>query len=216
MIGRRAVLVAGAAIAGVCPAQAALPIPAGDSLAFRLMRRGAAIGQHTLAFEQSGNTLTVTIAVEARVTLLSIPIVHYTHHVVETWQEGRLSAVTGQTDKNGRTEWVNAHRTAEGLVVQGSRTARYVAPDGAIGTSYWNKQMLDGPMISFEDGVLLRPKVTDLGSQPVPLADGATVAASHYNLSGSFNVDVFYDRTSTWAGLSFTVADGSTIQYQRL
>ncbi len=198
------------------PATASLPVPSGDSLAFRLMRHGTDIGRHTLAFDRKGEMLTVRVAVEARVTLLAIPFVHYTHRVVETWQNGQLAGIDGETDKNGRNEWVRARRGADGLVVDGSRTAQYVAPEPAIGTSYWNKHMLDGPMISMEDGVLLRPKVTRLASEPIPLASGATIAASHYNLSGSFNVDVWYDQTDTWAGLAFTAADGSDVRYERL
>jgi hypothetical protein len=197
-------------------AVAALPVPAGDMLAFRLVRHGEEIGRHMVMFEPQGDNLTVRITVEARVTLLSIPIVHYTHKVVETWQAGRLAAVTGSTDKNGRNEWVNARRSAEGLVVQGSRTSEYIAPDQAIGTSYWNKHMLDGPMISMEDGVLLHPKITQLPREAIPLASGTKVEASHYNLSGSFNVDVWYDDSDKWAGLAFSVADGSDIHYERL
>jgi hypothetical protein len=197
-------------------APTALPIPPGDALGFRLMRRGSEIGRHTLTFERQGETLTVRIAVEARVTLLSIPVVHYTHHVVETWDGGSLSGVTGETDKNGRTEWVRAHRTADGLLVQGSRTKEYIAPEQAIGTSYWNKHMLDGPMISMEDGVLLRPTVTRLASDTIPVAAGSPIPASHYTLSGSFNVDVWYDTANTWASLAFTAADGSETRYERL
>jgi hypothetical protein len=180
------------------------------------MRRGTAIGRHTLFFEPMGDQLTVRIAVEARVTLLSIPIVHYMHRVVETWQSGMLAAITGDTDKNGQNEWVRAHRTGEGLVVQGSKTEQYIAPEPAIGTSYWNKHMLEGPMISMEDGVLLRPKVTQLASETIPLAGGRATAASHYELRGAFNVDVWYDEADTWAGLAFIAADGSEIRYERL
>jgi hypothetical protein len=181
-----------------------------------MVRRGSVIGQHTLAFDVEGDALTVRISVEARVTLLSIPVVHYTHRVVEIWHNGVLSAITGDTDKNGRTEWVRAHRTAEGLVVQGSKTEQYTAPESAIGTSYWNKRMLDGPMISMEDGVLLRPKIAPLPAETIPLASGGTITALRYDLSGSFNVDVWYDRSDTWASLAFTVADGSEVRYERL
>ena len=62
-------------------------------------------------------------------TLLSIPIVRYTHRAVETWQGGTLISVTGETDKNGQHQWVNARRTSEGLVVLGSKTERYIAPE---------------------------------------------------------------------------------------
>jgi len=215
VIGRRSVLLAGA---GILARQASLasPIPPGNSLAFRLVRHGSDIGRHALAFERRGDTLTVGVTVDALVTLLSIPLVRYTHRGTEVWQAGTLVALTGETDKNGDREWVNARRTSEGMVVLGSKTKRYVAPEPAIGTSYWNKRMLEGPMISLEDGVLLRPKVAVNRAESIPLASGSVVEADHYNLSGAFNIDVWYDQTDTWAGLAFAVQDGSSVRYERL
>jgi hypothetical protein len=197
-------------------AEAALPIPPDHALAFRLMRHGNEIGRHTLTFETEGGTLTAQITVDALVSLLSVPLVRYTHRAVETWNGDTLVELTGETDKNGRRGWVNARRSGEGLVVLGSQTARYIAPERAIPTSYWNKRMLDGPMISLEDGVLLHPKVAEPAAETIRLASGGTIAADHYNLSGAFNVDVWYDRTDTWAGLAFSVADGSDVHYERM
>ncbi len=206
------------AAAGIAARQAAAasPVPPDNALAFRLIRHGSDIGRHTLTFERQGDTLTVRVTVDALVSLLSIPIVRYTHRAVETWQGETLVGLTGETDKNGQHEWINARRTSEGMVVLGSQTARYIAPEPATGTSYWNKRMLNGPMISLEDGVLLRPKVAERRTETIPLASGATIPADHYNLSGAFNVDVWYDRTDTWAGLAFDVADGSAVHYERL
>jgi hypothetical protein len=215
MIHRRAMLLAGGA-AVICRAAAALPVPPSGTLAFRLVRHGEEIGRHRLIFDRQGDALTVRIAVDALVTFLSIPIVRYTHRVVETWHGDTLVALTSATDKNGQREWAQAHRTSEGLVVLGSKTSRYTAPNSAIGTTYWNRQMLDGPMISLEDGVLLRPNVSPGKPENIRLASGGVIAAEHYNLSGAFDVDVWYDRMGTWAGLAFTVADGSIVHYERL
>jgi len=215
VIGRRTVLLAGAVIAAR-QAEAALPVPPDNALAFRLIRHGSDIGRHTLTFERHGDALTVHIAVDALVSLLSIPIVRYTHRAVETWRGETLVGLTGQTNKNGQHEWIDARRGSEGLVVLGSKTARYIAPKSAIGTSYWNKRMLNGPMISLEDGVLLRPKVAERRPEAIPLASGGTIPADHYNLSGAFNVDVWYDRTDAWASLAVAVADGSEVHYERL
>ena len=205
---------AAAVVAG--PAMAALPVPPGASLAFRMVRHGNEIGRHALAFEPHGDSLTVRVTVEALVTLLSIPVVRYTHRAVETWQAGRLVALTGDTDKNGQRQWVRASLGADGLVVEGSQTRRYVAPEPAIATSYWNKRMVDGPMISLEDGVLLRPKVAIVPGETVPLASGAAIPADRYKLRGAFDVDVWYDRSDTWAALAFDVADGSSVRYERI
>lgn len=198
------------------PAFAALPVPPSDVLAFRLIRFGSEIGRHTLTFEPRGSTLSVHIAVDAVVTLLSIPMVRYTHRVTEVWQDGMLAGVTGETNKNGQHEWVNAHRGSEGLVVLGSKTERYVAPEPAGSTSYWNKRLLDGPMVSLEDGVLLRPKVVEEHADNIKLASGGTIPADHYNLSGAFRVDLWYDRSATWASLGLPAADGSYVHYERL
>jgi hypothetical protein len=215
VIGRRAVLLAGATLAAR-QAAGASAVPASDTLAYRLVRHGSEIGRHTLRFDRQADTLTVRIAVDALVSLLSVPIVRYTHRAVETWQAGTLVGLTAETDKNGQHEWAKALRTSEGLLVTGSKTARYVAPEPAIATSYWDRRMVDGPMISLEDGVLLRPKVAMHPADSIRLASGSMITADHYRLSGAFAVDVWYDRTDTWAGLAFGVADGSTVTYERL
>jgi Family of unknown function (DUF6134) len=219
MIGRRSMLAAGALLAttgAIRPASAALPVPPGHSLNFRLVRHGSEIGRHTVSFEQNGDALTVHCAVDATVTLVSVPIVRYQHRVTELWHGDTLVSLSGETIKNGDREWVNARRDSEGLAVTGSKTQRYIAPEGIGGTSYWNQHLLKGPMISCEDGVLLRPKVELHPSEEIPLASGATIPADHYNLSGPFSVDLWYDRAATWASLALTGADGSSVRYERL
>jgi hypothetical protein len=215
VISRRAVLLAGGGLAAG-PAFAGLPVPLGNALAFRLIRHGSEIGRHIVNFERQGDAVTVHVAVDAVVSLLSVPLFRYTHRVVESWQGGTLVGLTGETDKNGQHEWVNARRTSEGLVVLGSKTARFIAPEPAIGTTYWNRHMVEGPMISLEDGVLLRPRVEVRRAEAIRLASGATITADHYNLTGAFDADVWYERTGTWAGLAFSVADGSNVRYERL
>jgi hypothetical protein len=217
MIGRRAVLLGGAAVVtGAASGAAALPVPSGDSLAFRMLRHGSEIGTHALTFSHDGAMLTVRIVVDALVTFASIPVVRYSHRGVETWRDTILVGLTGDTDKNGTRNWVRAQRTDEGLVVLGSQSKRYISPESAIPTSYWDKRMLDGPMISLEDGVLLSPKVADLRMESVRLASGQMIAADHYSLSGAFAVDLWYDEQRTWAGMAMTVVDGSEVHYERL
>jgi hypothetical protein len=214
MISRRAAILAGAALAVARTARAAPSVP--RDLAFKLIRHGSEIGRHAVTFAQAGDTMTVNVTVDALVTLFSIPIVRYAHRATETWQGGRLIALQATTVKNGDHEWANATRTAAGLVVTGSKTEKYVAPEPAIATSYWNKRMLDGALISLEDGVLLRPKVAEHPSDPVKLASGDTINADRYTLTGPFRADVWYDLTGTWAGLALPVPDGSIVHYERL
>jgi hypothetical protein len=215
VITRRAVLCASSAVLAVSPA-AALPVPLGNALSFRLIRHGSEIGRHTLAFETQGDAVIVRIAVTATVRLLSVPIVRYSHTAEEQWRAGRLAALQAETDKNGERQWATGNRSGDGFAVQGSQTRPYLAPDPAFATSYWNRHMLDGAMISTEDGVLLRPSVTLSRDERIPAAAGGTILADHYKLRGAFDVDLWYDKEGAWTGLAFDAADGSTVRYERL
>ncbi len=120
MIGRRTLILAGASLAArpafaASQAFPALPVPPGDGLAFRMIRHGTDIGRHTLSFEPQGDRLAVHVACDAVVTLLSVPIIRYTHRAVEVWQAGTLIDINGDTDKNGSHQWVRAHRDQTGL-----------------------------------------------------------------------------------------------------
>lgn len=215
MIARRAVLLAGATLAAR-RAVAGLSVPRGDSLAFRIMRHGSDIGTHTISFDRNGNALQVHTAIDVRVTLLSIPVARFTHRSSELWQDTTLVAAAGVTSKDSEHDWMDARRNSEGLTVVGSQTRPYIAPESATPVSYWNKRMLNGPMISLEDGVLSSPKVADLRTDNVQLASGRTIPATHYSLSAPVDADLWYDETDTWAAMLLTAIDGSDIRYERL
>ena len=224
MIGRRALLASVGVVAAreawamgsEAPGLASLPIPETRAIAFQLMRHGSAIGTHTLDFHVTNDTLDVDIAVNVVLYLGPIPLVRYTHRAVETWQGGRIAALTGHTNRNGTEMYMSAHRIAEGLWVEGSGTRPYIAPEDALPTTYWNARMLRGPMIGTQDGGLVHPKVTPKGIQPVKLVSGAERQATCYSLTGDLDLDLWYDAESRWMSMRFSVADGSTISYERL
>jgi uncharacterized protein DUF6134 len=216
MIGRRDLLVAGAAMAIGGNAQAALPVPRGNGLAFRLMRHGAAIGTHALAFRSEGDTVAVDIAVDVLVKFGPFQLVRYTHHNRETWQGGRLVGVNSRTDRNGKLLHMAASWTGSGLSVEGSGTHPYVAPRDAFATTYWNKSTLFAPLIGTQDGMLVRPAISQLGAEPIRLATGEATPARRYVLSGDLDLELWYDVSDAWVGMRFTVDDGSVISYERL
>jgi hypothetical protein len=215
MIGRRAMLLAGTVLVAR-RAIAGLPIPRGNSLSFRIVRHNSEIGTHIVNFERDGDTLKVQTTIDVLVTVLSIPLARYQHRSSEIWQGMSLVGLAGETTRDGRHDWMNAHRTDAGLVVLGSQTTRYIAPDTATPVSYWNKRMLHGPMISLEDGVLSSPAMANLHTDKVLLASGSMILANHYRLSNPIDTDVWYDETDTWVAMLMTVVDGSQIRYERL
>jgi Family of unknown function (DUF6134) len=212
VVGARQARAMGTSPSGV----SSLPVPASRSMAFRLIRHGSAIGTHTLDFSIEGNTLTVRIAVDVVYMFGPIPLVRYTHRNIEVWQGGILASLDAQTNKNGNLLHMSGHRTPAGLQVEGTNAARYIAPEDAMPTTYWNARMLQAPMIGTQDGMLVHPRVTEKPIEPVRLASGAEAAARCYNLSGDLDLDLWYSPDRSWMSMRFGIADGSVITYERL
>ncbi len=201
---------------GQPPGIASLPVPPSHEIGFQVMRHGTSIGTHTLSFEVNGDQLQVDIAVNVVLHLGPIPIVRYTHRAMETWRDGLLVALAGQTNRNGTELHMSAHRTPAGLLVEGSGTDPYIAPPDALPTTYWNERMLYAPMIGTQDGGLVHPKVTPKGGDAVRLASGRDEPAECFALTGDLSLDLWYTAEGHWVSMRFEAADGSTIKYERL
>lgn len=219
MIRRRGMLagLASVHLAGVplASARAALPVPQGHRLTFEIIRKGDRIGEHSVAFEQSGDALTVSVAVDIGVFLGPICVFRYKHRATERWQANRVVSVEARTNDDGTTETMSARWDKTGLLVEGSKAARYVAPDNSLPGTHWNRAMLEAPFINTQDGRLMTQSVTMTGTEPVA-TDGGSVQARRYVLRGDANLVTFYDSSPTWEGLRFAAKDGSEVSYRRI
>ncbi|TQF76654.1 hypothetical protein FK498_16695 [Elioraea sp. Yellowstone] len=212
MIARRPFLLA--ASAALFPAPLAAAIPPGGRLVFRVLRNGAEIGTHSLAFTPVGEVVQVEIAIDLAVRLLGIPVYRYTHRNRERWAGDRLLAIDSETDRNGTPYRVGARADGEGIAVEGSESGRYVAPEDAASTSYWHARFLRTHKIDTQGGRLLTTRIEDLGEETVPVG-AANAPARRFRVSGDLTLDIWYDRAGTWSGLLFAGEDGSAIRYVR-
>lgn len=213
MIGRRLAL-AGLASLPSGVAAAALPIPASNRLVFQVMRGGLAIGAHSVTFERSGDAMTVAVATDMVAGAGPIVLLRYKHRATVHWKGGQVVAIDAETNDNGTPQHVTARRDESGLVVEGSKAPRYVAPPRSLPGTHWNRAMLDAPFINMQDGRLMHPVVTLVGMEKLELV-GGSIDARHYSLRGDVDLDTFYDLAALWAGLQFTARDGSEIRYLR-
>lgn len=216
MIRRRS-LVAGAALSLLArPAFAILPVPRGNYLRFRIIREGQDIGLHALDFSPEPQRLLIQIAIDIHLALGPTPIFAYRQRAIETWLQDQFVGFHSRTEVNGRRLDAWVRRSGQGLAVDGNTVARYIAPETALPTTYWNRQLLDAAMIDSQSGRLLHPKVTYAGSDQIRLSPSETVAASHYVLSGDLRIELWYDPDDIWLGLAFHGSDGSLITYRRI
>jgi hypothetical protein len=194
-------------------ARAAPPAPPGDRLGFDIFRKGSPLGHHVLTFATSANRLTVKVEVSLIYKLLGITLFHYSHHCTEVWDGGEVVALDSRTDDNGTPSQLTARREAAGLVVEATGIPRYTAPANALPATHWNQRELDGPWINTQNGKLLYLHVKPAGAETIPAANGRTLNARRFDVSGEVQMEMWYDRIG-WAGLSFTRA-GSPIRYER-
>lgn len=211
MIGRRGVLAGGILLAAPRPASASLPVPPARRLAFAIVRKGDSIGTHVLTFEPAGDRLTVNVAADIAVSLGPIVLFRYRHRATERWENGQVMSVDSETNDDGTRVTARMWREGGPLLVESTGTPRYTAPPDASPATHWNRTMLNGPLINTQNGKLMRPTVTPLGTGTIP---GYNRPASGFSLRGDADLDTWYDSVPGWVGLRFNGKDGAEIRYQ--
>lgn len=212
MIARRALLATALLPLAVPQHRPALP-PSGR-IAFRVARKDAAIGSHVLSFAPVAGGVDIHIAVDIVVRLGPIPLFRYSLRGTEQWRGGQVAHVETHTDNDGTADFMRATRDDRGLWVTGSKAARYLAPPDALPATHWNEAELDGHWINPQNGRLVLPVVAPQGMAPVLLADGRSLMADKFDVSGKAPMQLWYSGTRQWSGLVFTARDGSTVRYE--
>jgi hypothetical protein len=184
-------------------AAAAIPLPSSNQLSFDILRNGSKVGEQHLRFIDAGDMLTVDNHAELKVGLLSIPLFHYTAHIVEHWRDNAFVSATSAINDDGTPHQLFVEKQPNGVVVEGNKTPRYTAPATALPLTYWNKAMLQGPMINMQTGHTDMPSIATVGWFKLPARPSGTVTAEQYKLTGPIRLSVYYNRKNTWSGLAF-------------
>jgi hypothetical protein len=216
MFSRRDVLCAGGLALLPIPARASLPVPSLNTLSFEILRKGERIGTHTLTFAHKDDELTVSIEVAMAVYLGPIRVFHYNHLNVERWKSDRFASMDAKTDYDGEAAWCSVRNDGGVIAVEGSKAAKFTAPANALPATHWNRSELQGPMINPENGMLLRPAISDLGQCSLTMLSGSNEQAHHYTWRGDDNLDLWYDSKNDWAALTAVTKSGETLTYQKL
>ncbi len=178
------------------------------------MRKGSKLGSHDLSFTQVRDRLTVMVAVDLAYKILGVPLYHYTHRATDIWESGLVVGLRTTANDNGYKFQVSGQRGATGLVTEGTKPSRNVAPPNALPATHWNRRELDGPWINTQDGRIIPPRVTSGQVEANPAAGGHKVNARRFSLSCDVQISLWYDDRVGWLGLS-SDKGGSTIQYER-
>ncbi len=211
---RHAVLVAlGLTVFLVFPGMAAAS-PKEGLLRFEVALDGSPIGEHSLNFAQTdAKDLEIGIAIDLAVKLGPFTVFDYTHRNASLWRDGLLYRMQSETDDNGDLHKVLVEAGDGTLRVTAGGVNVYEIPDRMLPTTYWMASTVaQSQLINSQTGELLEVEILERGREDVPGPNGP-IPATHYELTGDLEIDLWYDDAGILVGLAF-VARGSDVTYR--
>ncbi len=217
---RRAVLLGAAIAAGLrlglgASAAAAQDFPTGDlRLAYRIARDGDEIGSLVVQFRhQAEDRLIVTTDVRIQVRAIGFVVYEYNQKTVETWQAGKLIALTSSADDDGDQREVAFERQGDRLIGTYNGKARDL-PGDALPSSLWHPDTIKrGEILETLKGRMRQVSVKDLGPTTLDLPIGQR-AAHGYAFSGEFNRKVWYGEDGIILATEMIAKDDSIIRQE--
>jgi hypothetical protein len=184
----------------------------GDVIRFDVRRQGKPFGTHEVRFDVSSDgTIEAHTLVRLRAGFGPIPLYHYDLEATERWEGGRLVALEGQVNKDGRKGSVSALADGNAIDVEGTAFDGAV-PATIIPASHWNiAGTRASTLLSSENGQLIDVAVRPVGRESLNIA-GKAVEANKFFLESDIDVTLWYDDAGRWLKLSFT-ARGQAIEY---
>jgi hypothetical protein len=214
-MNRRLFLLSTGATAFARPTLAApLPVPPSGRIGFKVLRNGTPIGEHHLIFTQDGDTLRVHINAAFLVRIAGIPVFRYTAVATEIWSGGVFQGVESRVNDGGKHLQVHAERVTDGYAISGTHVPRYIGPADTLPLTYWNKAMWNGMILNIQTAHSYPAIVHSPGWNRLPTADGGTVVAQRFDVTGKLHLSVWYDQHEQWSGLAFHVDGYET--YEKL
>jgi hypothetical protein len=195
---------------------AAAETAATETLEFAILRDGAKIGRHTVAFRRDGTRLDVEMRGEIVYKIAFVTLYRYQQRRTESWDHGKLVAFTAWTDDDGEVSELAATRAGDDFRITATGGSREVRGD-AIPENYWSPATVR--LAQLIDNVTGRPypiAVTPVGHENVR-ANGGDVPAQRYRVTGGLGPerarDLWYDQAGRWVHMQLTARDGSKIEF---
>ncbi len=183
--------------------------PEPGALNFRVYRNGNRLGDVAVTFEQDGEDWIVTTDIDFEVRIGPIVAYRYLHDSREVWRDGQLQSSEASTLRDGDTFEVTIERTEEGgFNVTGDQAPGYT-DEVAMASSWWNAAILtQDQLIGTQYGNIIPVTTTELGRDTV-IAAGARVEATHFEVSGTIDLNIWYTDEGQWVKTQFTVGDNN-------
>jgi hypothetical protein len=212
-------------------AWAADAFPYGDSHVFTAHRNGQMIGHHALRFRNESGQRHVATSTDLAVRLLGMNVYKFAYRCYETWSGDVFLGLTSETNDDSKKYLVRANHAGDRLVVEregaepvfkassGNTPApkdasgRDILPAHTLPSTHWNiLQVQQNELLHTEYGMLYKVAVTKGARETIRTATSA-LPATRYDYTGDLQMTQWFDDRSRWVKSTFTVPDGSVIEY---
>ena len=191
---------------------AALGDDAGE-YSFAILKDGAPVGVHRVAFERAGARIAIREATAIEVRLAMIPIYSFEHEARQIWENGRAIRIDATTNQNGKELHITVRPAGRGYIrTVNGRVDRF---DGSMAVlAFWNKDTLrHHAFFSAVEDETIRASFEFAGKERITIA-GAELEVEHYRMVGDEERELWYDASGHLAKVRLSRL-GSEIEYVR-
>ena len=187
-------------------------VPKDGVLEFDVVRNGEAIGTHTYRFDRLGGRTKVRIKTEINFRLFFISVYLFEHKSTEVWHGDKLYSLESITNENGTPVKLQVYQVEDALMVHGA-DGNHTVEREIIPASLWNRLILDrSQTLATISGNVKKFKVEYVGAEKLKVR-GKKVTTQHFQLTGEFKRELWYDKNDVLVGVRFEASDGSTVAY---
>jgi hypothetical protein len=178
----------------------------GAEIAFRVRRKGDAVGTHTVRFAQRGAERVATSELVIAPRVFGVVVYRYEHRYEEVTEGGRFRRVTSRLNRNGRIVEVRGEVVPGAVLLDGTEGPQRLPADAAP-LSWWEMRRMGGAVPVFG---------TTTGRALALSWDARRGAAGgpEFTCSGEVNATVSFDAAGRWVGFSARGEDGTDIAYE--
>ncbi len=178
--------------------------PTRDEIAFRIMRQGSRIGQHSVRFRRTGRQLAAATEVDIVVKLAGAAVFRLKHRFEEVWEAGRLAAATSRLLRDGAQTDYQMEAQGEATVLRAAAGVVHKLPADIAPLTWWDPSRFGGPLFHVHDG---RPLQATWAGGELPRGGWRWQVTGTVSATGTYRAD------RSWLDWQTRDEDGTRITY---
>ena len=184
-----------------------------QTLDFSVMRKGGEIGTHSLQINRNGDKTLVTIKTRVTVKFLFATVYSFTFDGTESWEKGKLVALSNTSNDNGENHNVSVKKV-DGKLMLTTDGKTSELPDDILPSSWWNKSLVrESELLDIIKGRVAKVTIKKGASEDLDVL-GKAMSTDMYLVYGDLTREVWYAKDGTMVKQSF-YKKGEQIEYIR-